>query len=180
VGRRTDSPADDELGIASGGSPYPERPPCKNACGRRASKGRKGYCYTCGRSPGGKHQVRARARATGPGKRAVFHAVTSDEWQSILLSQQGRCYICGTALRNRYDTNGVGRTAALDHDHVRESELKKTGHSAEYALRASIRGLLCAFPCNRLLVRHWTHERLTRAAEYTRLLPAQVILAQAA
>jgi len=100
------------------------------------------------------------------------------EWTAIWHAQSGLCAVCLHALRNRYDSSPqVGaRVGALDHCHVVESQLKKQGVDPATALRRSIRGLLCGFPCNRLLVRHWTTERLANAARYVADMPAQKVL----
>jgi hypothetical protein len=182
VGRKATTPTDpDDLGQArggAGGSPYPERATCKNACGRRSSAGRGGYCYRCGRSSAGATRESRRPRSTGAGKKSVFQSVTPAEWQAIWRSQAGVCLICLHPLRNRYDERDQAgtRVGALDHDHELESKLKKQGTPLDQALRLSIRGLLCAFPCNRLLVRHWNATRLQNAARYAAELPAQKVL----
>lgn len=105
-----------------------------------------------------------------------MQSVTPEEWQAIWSAQSGRCPICEHRLWNRYGTvprAADERVAALDHDHAVETAAKEAGASALDALRCSLRGLLCAYPCNRLLVRHWTAERLLHAATYTAVLRAQ-------
>jgi len=108
----------------------------------------------------------------------VGTSIPAEAWISIWREQGGLCAICKHPLRNRYDPEPQPerRVGSLDHCHVIESQLKKQGVPADIALRRSIRGLLCGYPCNRLLVRYWTVERLARASEYTRDLPAQRIL----
>jgi hypothetical protein len=96
----------------------------------------------------------------------------------LFNAQGGRCFICGAALRDRFDASATGRQAAVDHDHALEARLRKDGHAPEMALRRSIRGLLCAWPCNRFLLRHWTADRLLRAAQYVATRPAQAVLAR--
>lgn len=171
---------DDTLGEATGGSPYPVRALCKTGCGRRTAKGRKGFCSKCGRTTAGavaeEHRLLKRqgGRTTG----GVGASITPEQWQTLWRSQSGMCPICLHALRNRYDPTPQpgARVAALDHDHVVESDLKKRGVPPSEALRASLCGLLCAYPCNRLLVRHWTAQRLTNAARFRATMPAQQVL----
>jgi hypothetical protein len=138
---------------------------CKHGCGRAASKGRLA-CDLCRRSSGALFRRSSRPRK-GKRKTEVWSRITREEWERIYHAQNGLCVICLKPLRNRFVDGSTGQTAALDHDHAIE---KVQG------FRASIRGLLCSFPCNRVLLRHWTPERLERAARYVRMRPAQLIL----
>lgn len=167
--------------MAEGGSPYPVRALCKTGCGRHTSKGRRGYCSKCGRTPEGGVAEAQRTLTKRGSKRpadGVGASITPEQWQALWRAQLGLCPICVHALRNRYDPapQPGTRVAALDHDHVLESELKKRGVPASVALRQSLRGLLCGYPCNRLLVRHWTQQRLVNAARYDAERPAQKVL----
>lgn len=131
------------------------------------------------RTQAGKQQ-RTRSRSMrAPALGSVMQSITPAEWQAIWHAQAGRCPICDHALWNRYGNDARAneqRVAALDHDHAVETALKKAGVDPLTALRRSIRGLLCAYPCNRLLVRHWTAARLTHAAAYANAFHAQVHL----
>jgi hypothetical protein len=133
------------------------------------------------KSPGRVRTVqRYRAAAVAGGKvwSSVGLSISADEWQAIWRQQEGLCPICLHMLRNRHDPTPQPdtRVAALDHDHAFEAAMKKAGVSAADALRRSVRGLLCAYPCNRLLVRHWTTQRLANAARYVVDMRAQEIL----
>lgn len=119
--------------------------------------------------------IRASAGARGGSRRrknsAALQSITPEEWVRLWEAQGGLCCLCHHTLHNRY--SGVerdkkkDRLAAVDHDH----QVEKTEGT-----KASIRGLLCAYPCNRRLVRELTAEWLERAAAYVRELPAQAIL----
>jgi len=116
------------------------------------------------------------SRASGQAGVSVGLLLTVDEWTAVWRAQGGKCLICEKPLRNRYDLNSKGQTGGADHDHQLESTLRKQGASRDEAVRRSIRGLICVYPCNRLLVRYWTPERLERAAVYCREMPAQALL----
>jgi hypothetical protein len=175
----------DELGAAFGGSGYPERPLCKSdGCTRRASKGRGGFCYRCGRTPEGGLKDRDRQGRRGiekQGRTPVGLSISQQEWIAIWTAQGGLCPIDLHPLRNRYNPapQPGTRVAALDHDHVLESQLKKQGVNPAMALRSSLCGLLCGYPCNRLLVRHWTVERLENAARFRRARHAPKVVGHA-
>lgn len=181
----------DELGCPEG-SPYPQRkprPPCR-VCGVRPAK-RKGAgwqpCTPCHRAQPAQQVARKKWQHNSPTRkrdksrfaaRGVGASVSEQEWVAIWRSQAGLCLICLHPLKNRWDAaeQPGTRIAALDHDHEVESRLKKAGVSDAAALRQSICGLLCGFPCNRLLVRHWSSERLVNAARYRATMPAQEVL----
>lgn len=94
--------------------------------------------------------------------------LTPEDWVAIYDAQSGRCLVCDKRLRDKYRDPGSGlQVAAVDHDH---------GIAKAKGKRASIRGLLCTFPCNRFLVKFWTEPRLYRAHQYVRDLPAQRVL----
>lgn len=88
------------------------------------------------------------------------YGITPDEYQAILDTQNGVCFICQRA-------NGSTRRLSVDHDHA----LEKLAGS-----RASVRGLLCR-PCNRMLghMRDDPHAFL-RAIEYLNFPPACQVL----
>lgn len=121
---------------------------------------------------------RFKTKRSGSGGQMVGLSIPPEEWQAIWRSQAGLCPVCLHPLRNRYDPRPQPgtRVAALDHDHAIESDLKKRGVPADRALRLSLCGLLCGFPCNRLLVRHWTPQRMENAARYRREMPAQKVI----
>jgi hypothetical protein len=159
----------DELGCVRGGSGYPvtkrrqcSADGCKNLAAKRNRK-----CDRHRRTAGQQRERTTGRHAAMPG--AVFQNVTRAEWIAIWRSQGGACVICRHSIRNRYSERHQpdARTAALDHCHVVEKDV---------GIRRSIRGLLCGFPCNRLLVRYWTADRLARAAKYVRDFPAQKVL----
>lgn len=129
---------------------------------RRSEGGRKRL--TCGSC------LPSQRRSALHGKSAS-KAITDQEWLALYDAQGGRCALCLHALWNRHSgqvrDKKKDRVAAVDHCHIIE---KQTG------IRSSIRGLLCAYPCNRLLRRELTHEWLHRAAIYVLDLPAQAVL----
>lgn len=122
-----------------------------------------------------------RATKTGRWKQAVYTALTRDEWCTLYDSQHGRCACCGKPLRDRWrdPDDQVKELAACDHDHDLETVLLAAGYSSLGAVRRSIRGLLCAYPCNKLWPRYFTAERLFRLAEFALALPAQRVLIHA-
>ena len=127
--------------------------PCSK-CGRnRAEKfyvSPKGHvCSTCRKS-------RSR-RATKNRRITTTYGITIEEYEKLLLFQEGACAICF----------GLRPTLDIDHDHAVEKALGS---------RASVRGLLCR-SCNRALsyVRD-DPERLRRAADYLQAPPAYDIL----
>jgi recombination endonuclease VII len=104
-------------------------------------------------------------------RRPASKAINEQEWLAIYIQQQGQCALCEHRLWNRYSgaerNKKVERLAAVDHCHAIEKE---------EGIRASIRGLLCAYPCNRILRREMTADWLDNAADYVRMLPAQRVL----
>lgn len=127
--------------------------------------------------------ARSRARPGGPwaspgSKSAVYAAITKAEWCDIYDSQGGCCACCLKKLRDRWrDPGGSGELASVDHDHDVETALRKAGADVRAALRRSIRGLLCAYPCNKMWPRYFNAERLQRLAIYAHLSPAQRFIA---
>lgn len=116
-----------------------------------------------------------RSRRTGKGRwSGVGNLLTPTEWRRLYLQQGGECAVCGHALRDRYAVTHrpEQRVASVDHDHVVETALRAAGVDKQVAIRRTIRGLLCGYPCNRLLVRFWTRARLTAAAAYLEAWPA--------
>ncbi len=155
-------------------------------CDERPRMPRRRYCVECYRernneanrkynqTEGSRDRVRKYQRTTKGLKSAHrnkggshAHHFSKEEWLAIYHAQGGRCAICEKPLRNRFDPESEGQVAAMDHDH---KIAKSVGP------RLSTRGLLCTYPCNRLLVEYWTVERLERAAAYKRDLPAQRVL----
>lgn len=111
-------------------------------------------------------------------KRSIYLAVSREEWVALYEKQEGRCAVCFEPLRNRYAEGTTGRMAALDHDGLKETALLKQGAEPLAALRRSVRGLLCTYPCNRLLTRFWygSSERLYRAYYYITFPPAEGVI----
>ena len=102
------------------------------------------------------------------------YGISAREWEAMYQSQQGRCLICEAPLRNRVrhpkPDPSRGKTAAVDHRHDKKSGLPT---------RKTVRGLLCAYPCNRLLTKFWTVRKLVAAAMYLDTEPAQQVLRHA-
>ena len=111
-------------------------------------------------SSGGPTRTRRR-----DGKRHIYLALTEREWVALLDFQNGVCYVCLVALRNRYTAESSGQTAYLDHSHHDEKQL---------GLRASLRGLLC-YNCNRriLVALSDNVEKARRVADYLTSPPAR-------
>lgn len=63
------------------------------------------------------------------------YEITEEEFQHLLTLGLGKCWICG-----RVPKTG---NLCVDHDHKVQKEK---------GLRASIRGLLCGFPCNKKFI----------------------------
>jgi len=116
--------------------------------------------FATDRERGKKHDSRARI------------SLTPEEWVAIYEAQGGKCGICRHKLYNRYSTvprnKKVERVAACDHDHVLEKNV---------GVKASVRGLLCAMPCNKMFTYHMTQDWLSNALWYSRApyLAQQVI-----
>lgn len=89
--------------------------------------------------------------------------LTEEEYDAILASQGGRCFICRRAT-------GKARRLAVDHDHSHCS-VCATGK----ACRAGIRALLCK-SCNYHLLGRYGAVALLRAIEVLQDHPAQKIL----
>ena len=94
--------------------------------------------------------------------------ITPEEWIELWKAQGGECHICKAPLRNKFAEGSRGKVAAVDHDHAVERS---------HGVRASVRGLICNMPCNRILTKFWTPEKLRRAADYIESPPARKILA---
>jgi hypothetical protein len=98
-----------------------------------------------------------------------LYGISPAEWGAIWEAQGGRCNICGKPLRHRFKPDAhPGQVAAVDHDH---GVAKRGKHK-----RASIRGLLCTYPCNKFLYKFWTPAKLEAAARHCRDFPAQRVL----
>lgn len=98
---------------------------------------------------------RARALRVSPSGRildgSAYTCLSPAEWVALWQGQAGRCCVCNKGLCNRYDPASEGIQAALDHSHGVCAALLKAGADPREAVRRSIRGLLCSFPCNRAL-----------------------------
>ena len=95
------------------------------------------------------------------------YGITPEEWVAMWRGQGGACCICGAPLRNRFGTNPKGKVGAVDHDHAL---------ATRSGMRASVRGLICTMPCNRLLTNFWTPAKLRAAASYLEDPPARRFL----
>jgi Recombination endonuclease VII len=85
------------------------------------------------------------------------YGITRDEWISMWLAQQGRCYICQMPNRRLH----------VDHRHA----LAKTA-----GVRASVTGLIC-WLCNTGLQKFFDNPTvLVRAAAYLMTPPAKDVL----
>lgn len=99
-----------------------------------------------------------------------FAGITEDEYQLLLESQGGVCYVCGRP---------PGRIRlAIDHDHAMARE-HCTHDPDKKACKRCIRGLLDK-GCNRFMGRLWDDPmRFDRGAEYLRNPPARVVFSAA-
>lgn len=124
------------------------------------------YHYN-GKAPGARMGKGARRRR-GCSARS---SITDAEFTAILDSQEGLCFLCKHLLYSnlcgRPRDKETERIASVDHCHI----IEKT-----HGIRASIRGILCLYPCNRILRQEMTSEWLRRGADYVEQLPAQRIL----
>jgi hypothetical protein len=97
-----------------------------------------------------------------------LYGITEADWDGIYRAQRGVCPVCQSDLRHRFDpARRMGKVAAIDHDHSPKFKGRK---------RESVRALLCAYPCNRLLWKFWTPAKLRAAAEVLEKRPAQLVL----
>lgn len=130
-----------------------EGKPCARCLKRKTSRRRLDkYCHSCQRALDKEHARRAHdlyLRRT--------YGITVEEYEAILESQGGVCYICLRA-------NGRTRRLSVDHDH-------KIGSG-----RQAVRGLLCR-PCNNLLG-HLRDNRTAflRAIDYLDSPPAHHVI----
>ena len=142
-------------------------------CHRARKKGR----TTCNvHHIDGSVKEHAKNRRSRPGKGSVGYRAASlslkpGEWEALYAAQEGICLLCLHKLWNRFSgverDKRLERLAAVDHDHQIEKEL---------GIRASIRGLICAYPCNRILRREMTADWLARGVVYVKTRPAQAVL----
>lgn len=79
------------------------------------------------------------------------YEITEEEFQHLLGLSLGKCWICGR----------VPKTGSLNVDHDHKIQKEK-------GVRASIRGLLCGFPCNKKFIGRYRreHARLYRNAAH--------------
>ena len=114
------------------------------------------YCNTAAQSEGAQRNIR-------DNRLCRMYGITLVEYEAILKSQRGVCWICGEEQKNR--------TLAVDHKHV-----KKDKRQDPRDTRTRVRGLLC-WMCNRALAAYKDNpEVLERAAAYLRAMPAQQVL----
>lgn len=111
-------------------------------------------------TPGGqasRQRERSKALRVSKSGRIVsgtaYAALTPEEWVGLYHGQRGRCAICDSPLRNRYDkASREGVVGAVDHSHHLCARLVAAGVEHVEAVRRSIRGLICAYRCNRMLL----------------------------
>ncbi len=99
---------------------------------------------------------REKSRTAGRRNRLLRKfGLSEEDWLRMYDYQEGKCAICGSALKK--DADGKGKQAAVDHAH-------KTG---------LIRGLVCRYPCNYILGFFHDKSHLFRAcANYLESPPA--------
>lgn len=91
------------------------------------------------------------------------YGITLTEYEQILVSQDGKCWIC---KRPAGDSN-----LHVDHRHVKKDKKQNPRDT-----RARVRGLLC-WRCNTSLAKFKDNpELMRRAAEYVETCPAQRVL----
>lgn len=93
--------------------------------------------------------------------------ISPKEYDSLLKSQHGVCYICGNSPKTK--------RLAVDHKHIlNEKKIKK--NKQQNLIRENIRGILC-HKCNRgLPLFNDNPELFRKAAEYLEQWPAQQVL----
>lgn len=99
-----------------------------------------------------------------------LYGMTPEDFAALLVAQRGACPICGKLLAK----------PAVDHDHSLASGskniAKRRAIPAEQK-KASVRGLVCAFPCNYVMLRKgFTAAMHENAAIYLRNPPARGVL----
>lgn len=93
----------------------------------------------------------------------VKYGITIIEYDAILKSQGGVCYIC--------EQSPTGSRLAVDHEHVKNDK-----NYGGFARRKRVRGLLC-WACNISIAKFKDDPvRLRKAADYLKEWPAQKIL----
>ena len=124
-------------------------------------------CHNARRAAGPDHS----RRASGLRRDLSKYGISSREWEALYHAQGGKCLICQAPLRNRIrhpkPDPSLGKTAAVDHRHDKASGLPE---------RKLVRGLLCAYPCNKALTSFWTPVKLRASADYLEQEPAQKVL----
>lgn len=91
------------------------------------------------------------------------YGITLTEYDKILASQDGKCWIC--------KREPTGASLAVDHEHAK-GEKKRSPRE----IRERVRGLLC-WICNSAIAKfHDNPELLRNAADYLERWPAQSIL----
>ena len=140
---------------------------------RRARMGKSNSTCNVHRVDGSENTKRRGTGRSGKKKGSTaLQSLTPEEWIAIYEAQGGMCGICRHKLYNRYSdvprNKKVERIAACDHDHILEKNV---------GVKASVRGLLCTMPCNKMFTYHMTQEWLSNALWYSRApyLAQQVI-----
>jgi len=100
-----------------------------------------------------------------------LYGLTPEHYAALALAQRGTCPVCRQLLRR----------PVVDHDHSkppggrRSREKLRAMPAAEK--RAAVRGLVCGYPCNYILLRKGLRpEMLRNAAHYLEQPPAHFVL----
>ena len=147
-------------------------------CHNRRYRARK-TAWQRGTDKGREQTLRSAARRPRHKWGTVGLSLTSEEWVRLWRTQGGRCAICLSALRNKYDALDDTRLIAnADHGHAEEKALLAAGVGEKEAVRRSMRGLLCYF-CNRNVLAVALRDdpdKAQRAADYLRNPPAKGVI----
>lgn len=91
------------------------------------------------------------------------YGITYEEYEVILASQGGKCWICGKPPKKR--------RLHIDHEHMKRDKKRKPEE-----VRAKIRGLLC-WKCNTAIAKFKDNAgHMKQASVYVELWPAQQFL----
>lgn len=91
------------------------------------------------------------------------YGITYEEYEVVLASQGGACWICGKPPKKR--------RLHIDHEHMKKDKKRKPEE-----VRAKIRGLLC-WQCNTAIAKFKDNaHHMKKASEYVSYWPAQQFL----
>lgn len=146
-------------------------PKCEQHCVRcnieftsnnRSSGRHKQYCKDCHSRLQSEYYSRNELKVRDKKLFSRF-GITLDEYNAILMEQNGVCWIC--------QRPPTGNALAVDHRHVLRDKQQDPRNT-----RTRVRGLLC-WQCNAAIGKfHDDSKRLRRAAEYLETTPAQAVL----